>query len=62
MNGTRCLLACVQIMEALRDMHDDAEVLHNDLKYILLTQALSRSDIHIIIIDFGKATYTRDHK
>ena len=63
--GEKCLLICVQMMEALRYLHDDAGVLHNDIKCnsILLTNPGTESDhdINIIIIDFGKATYVQDH-
>ena len=31
-SGTTCLLICIQMMEALRYMHNDAVVLQNDLK------------------------------
>ena len=64
-SGEKCLLICVQMMEALRYLHDDAGILHNDLKCnnILLTNPVMKSehDINIIIIDFGKATYMQDH-
>lgn len=62
-NGEKCLLICVQVMEALRYLHDDAGVLHNDLKCnnILLAEQ-GNHNINVVIIDFGKATYTLDHK
>ena len=31
-SGATCLLICIQMMEALRYMHNDAVVLQNDLK------------------------------
>ena len=62
-NRENCLLICVQVMEALRYLHDDAGVLHKDLKCnnILLAEQ-GNHDINVVIIDFGKATYALDHK
>ena len=65
-NGSdECLLICVQILEALRYLHDDTSVLHNDLKCnnILLTNPIAKSNktINIVIIDFGKATCVGNH-
>lgn len=60
-NGKSCTLLCVQIMEALRYLHEDEEILHNDLKCnnVLLAEADSGdgdSWLHIVITDFGKAS------
>ena len=48
-----------QILEALRYMHDEAHIIHNDLKSdnVLVTDSFeSTSSIQILIVDFGKAT------
>ena len=54
------VLFCVQIMEALRYLHDDVSLLHNDLKCnnILVCDDMSshHQAFQIIVIDFGKAT------
>ena len=52
-SGETCLLLCVQIMEALRYVHDEAGVLHNDLKCnnSLLTKPVNGDlDVNIVII------------
>ena len=70
-DGKASLLLCVQLMESLRYLHDDIGILHNDLKSnnVLLTRPLSteplQSDtrcLHVVLIDFGKATYITDFK
>lgn len=67
---------CIQLMEAVRYLHDEAKVLHNDLKCnnILIcdcttgcsSSAQSSSEsttyVQIIVIDFGKATSTENGK
>lgn len=60
-DGCKWLEICAQIMEALRYLHEEAKLLHNDIttNNILLTD--SKIDkmptlIHIVLIDFGKAT------
>ena len=53
-----CLSLSAQLFEGLRYIHDEANIIHNDLKTnnILLSNNEGRSNVHIIIIDFGKAT------
>ena len=54
------VLFCVQIMEALRYLHDDVSLPHNDLKCnnILVCDDMSshHQAFQIVVIDFGKAT------
>ena len=49
------ILFCVQLIEAVHYLHNDAGVLHNDIttSNILITH---NDGYHIILIDFGKAT------
>ena len=67
------LLLCFQIAEALRYLHEEVKVLHNDLKCSnvvicdslleLPMQSTSRNtDIQIVVVDFGKATAVDDGK
>ena len=60
------VMLCIQLMEAVRYMHDDVKVLHNDLKCnnLLVCDSVaeppapssSERCVQILIIDFGKAT------
>lgn len=62
------LTICMQIVEALRYLHDTCEIIHNDLKANnilfchkfegkLASSTDTRSfDLQIVVIDFGKAT------
>ncbi len=61
------LTLCAQLMEAVRYLHDEVHVLHNDLKCnnILIGESLteapvtdssSRRYMQLVVIDFGKAT------
>ena len=59
------VMLCIQLMEAMRYLHDEAGILHNDLKCnnIILCNSFtdtssrsSNSSLQIIVIDFGKAT------
>ena len=52
------ILVCVQIMEALFYLHENAEILHDDIKAdnVLVTRTPTYSDCHIVLADFGKAT------
>lgn len=54
-----CLSLSAQLFEGLQYIHDEANIIHNDLKTnnILLSNIEGRSNVHIIIIDFGKATH-----
>lgn len=49
------LLFGAQLLEAVRYLHMEVDILHNDITYnnILITQD---KDYHIVLIDFGKAT------
>ena len=60
-DGHKWLEICAQLMEALRYLHDEAKLLHNDvtIKNVLLANSKIDklpSSIHAILIDFGKAT------
>ena len=64
------LILCAQVFEAVRYLHDDAFIIHNDLKSnnILLTPCMPHavsstpkhhnSEYQIVLIDFGKAAKT----
>lgn len=56
--------ACIQIMEALLYLHENAGILHNDIKSdnILVTKTPTCSDCHIVLVDFGKATTLSEAK
>lgn len=57
---TAWLIACSQLIEAISYIHDDVQILHNDIKpdNILLAADPSASDCkyQIVLSDFGKAT------
>ena len=58
---SKWLEICGQIMEALRYLHEEAQLLHNDIttSNILLTDSKTddmTTSVHIVLIDFGKAT------
>ena len=60
-DGSKWLEICGQIMEALRYLHEEAQLLHNDIttSNILLTDSKTSdmtTSVHIVVIDFGKAT------
>ena len=64
------LLLCAQIAEAVRYLHDEVKILHNDLKCnnVVICDNISEvarsstsaysSRVQIVLIDFGKATST----
>lgn len=64
------LLLCAQIAEAVRYLHDEVKILHNDLKCnnVVICDSISEvarsstythsSNVQIVLIDFGKATNT----
>ena len=59
-HGTIWVILCAQIMEVIRYLHEEASILHNDIKgdNILLTRALQPEEdcqYQIVLIDFGKA-------
>lgn len=66
------LLLCVQMVEAIRYLHRDAEIIHNDLKpnNVVLSRSTTTvtglqefsSEYQIVIIDFGKASNLKDGK
>ena len=59
-DGHAWVLLCAQLLEALTYLHEEAHVLHNDLKVdnVLVAQsvALTRENYQVVLIDFGKAT------
>ena len=67
-NPVTWFLFCSQLLEAMQYLHDNVQILHNDIKgdYILIADATSctsysSSDVrifqyHIVLTDFGKAT------
>ncbi len=72
---TAWLTLCAELMEALRYLHDEVSILHNDLKTnnILISEkrVLSMHDstsdelevpVQIVLIDFGKATRVDEGK
>lgn len=58
------LILCSELVEAVRYLHDDAEIVHNDLKSdnVILSESFTQQAIHslldfqIVVVDFGKAT------
>ena len=64
------LVLCAQMVEAIRYLHEDAKIIHNDIKSnnILLTRSLDKgsslpslvSDYQVVVTDFGKATSQND--
>lgn len=59
------LIIGVQLMEALRYLHYDAGVLHNDIKtdnILLSNSSTSDSKYQAVLVDFGKATYLTEAK
>lgn len=57
------MIACAQILEAVNYLHNQVDILHNDIKEdnIILGQLPSNSEscsanFQIVLIDFGKAT------
>ena len=55
---SKWLEICGQIMEALRYLHEEAQLLHNVIttSNILLTDSKTDDMIHIMLINFGKVT------
>ena len=65
LQGLNCISACAQLAEALRYLHFEVEILHNDIKpdNILLSDTYRKSDcdsdekaVRVVLTDFGKAT------
>lgn len=60
------LLLCAQMVEAIRYLHEDAGIIHNDLKTnnVLLSRSTCKnvflpeilSEYQVVVIDFGKAS------
>ena len=58
------IILCSELVEAIRYLHDDANVIHNDLKTdnVVLSNSFTQQGLHsslnvqVVVIDFGKAT------
>ena len=56
------MVICIQLLEAVKYLHSDVQVIHNDIQAsnIVFTNANTSSgiefSIHVVLIDFGKAT------
>ena len=57
---TMWLIACSQLIEAISYIHEDVQILHNDIKpdniLVSVDPNSSRSTYQVILTDFGKAT------
>lgn len=65
--GTLWIILCAQLMEALHYLHEEVNILHNDIKgdNVLLASALKPEEdcqYQIVLIDFGKATKINQSK
>ena len=66
------VMLCIQLMEAVRYLHDDVKELHNDLKCnnVIVCDSVAEQPVpsssercvQIMIIDFGKATMVDNGK
>ena len=69
------LILCTQLLEAVRYLHEDVNVIHNDLKCsnVVVCDSLieptmpsmsaqNTCDVQIVVIDFGKATTVENGK
>ena len=50
-------ILCAQLFEAIAYLHNEKKILHNDIKVNNILITSSQNDVHIVLIDFGKATY-----
>ena len=58
------LTLCAEILEAVAYLHDEASLLHNNIKLnnILIAKTTDFSKYQAIVIDFGKATHKKESK
>ncbi len=64
-DGRAWTLLCAQLLEAIAYLHEEANVLHNDIKVnnVLVAQSFSSEDSYqVVLIDFGKATRMSESK
>ena len=61
-NQNTIVLLFAQLAEAMRYLHEDAKLLHNDLKCsnVLLCDGCDEHEVQIMLLDFGKATLLAD--
>ena len=69
LQGLNWIYTCVQLVEAVRYLHFEVDMLHNDIKpdNVLLSDMYKRSDsdeqpLRVILTDFGKATSIHNGK
>ena len=63
------IILCSELAEAIRYLHDDVNIIHNDLKAdnVVLSNSFTQQSLHlnlnvqIVVVDFGKATEDRGH-
>ena len=62
-NGYGWIILCAQLAEAIFYLHEEAKVLHNDIKTdnILITKSPEDNN-QVVLIDFGKATHISEAK
>ena len=56
---------CAQLLEAMKYLHEEANILHNDIKSNNVLVAQSNGDqfhYQVVLIDFGKATSIEESK
>ena len=56
---------CAQLLEAIKYLHEEANILHNDIKPNNVLVAQSNGDqfhYQVVLIDFGKATSIEESK
>ena len=68
-SGESWLGMCTQLLEAIKYLHEEVSILHNDIKMnnILIAKSLDLSssdlcDYQVVLIDFGKATKLSEGK
>ena len=68
-SGESWLGMCTQLLEAIKYLHEEVSILHNDIKMnnILIAKSLNLSssdlcDYQVVLIDFGKATKLSEGK
>ena len=66
-NSLNCelwLSLCAQLLEALTYLHEDMNILHNDIKLnnVLIVKSADCSQYQAVLIDFGKATLANESK